>query len=95
MTIRPLYDRVLLRRKEPEEKTSGGLFLPSAAQERSQLAEVVAVGTGRLLDDGTLYPLKVEPGMTVLLGKWGGDEIEVDGEKRLLVREADILAVMG
>jgi chaperonin GroES len=95
MTIRPLYDRVLLRRKEPEQKSSGGLFLPTAAQEKSQLAEVVAVGTGRLLDDGSVFPLKVEVGMTVLLGKWGGDEVEVDGEKRLLVRESDILGVVG
>jgi chaperonin GroES len=95
MTIRPLYDRVLLRRKEPEQKSSGGLFLPTAAQEKSQLAEVVAVGTGRLLDDGSVCPLKVEVGMTVLLGKWGGDEVEVDGEKRLLVRESDILGVVG
>jgi chaperonin GroES len=95
MTIRPLHDRVLLRRKEPEVKSKGGLFLPSAAQEKSQLAEVVAVGTGRLNDDGSVTPLKVEPGMTVLLGKWGGDEVEVGGQKQLLVREADILAVMG
>jgi len=95
MTIRPLHDRVLLRRKDPEEKSKGGLFLPSASQEKSQLAVVVAVGTGRLHDDGTITPLKVEPGMTVLLGKWGGDEIEVGGQKQLIVREADILAVMG
>ena len=94
MAIRPLHDRVLLRRKNPEEKTRSGLFLPSAAQEKSNLAEVVAVGTGRLLEDGSVAPLKVEPGMTVLLGKWGGDEVVVDGQKLLLVREADILAVV-
>ncbi len=95
MTIRPLHDRVLLRRKEPEEKSKGGLFLPSAAQEKSQLAEVVAIGSGRVNDDGSVTALKVEPGMTVLLGKWGGDEVVVDGQKLLLVRESDILAVMG
>jgi len=94
MTIRPLHDRVLLRRKEPEEKSKGGLFLPSAAQEKSQLAEVVAIGSGRVNDDGSVTALKVEPGMTVLLGKWGGDEVVVDGQKLLLVRESDILAVM-
>jgi len=95
MTIRPLHDRVLLRRKEPEEKSKGGLFLPSAAQEKSQLAEVVAIGSGRVNEDGSVTALKVEPGMTVLLGKWGGDEVVVDGQKLLLVRESDILAVMG
>ena len=95
MTVRPLHDRVLLRRKNPEEKSRGGLFLPSAAQEKSNLAEVVAVGSGRLNDDGSVTALKVEPGMTVLLGKWGGDEVVVDGQKLLLVRESDILAVMG
>jgi chaperonin GroES len=95
MTIRPLYDRVLVRRKEPEVKSRGGLFLPSAAQEKSQLAEVIAVGQGRLNDDGSVTALKIEPGMTVLLAKWGGDEIEVGGEKQMLVRESDILGVVG
>lgn len=95
MTIRPLYDRVLVRRKDPETKSRGGLFMPSAAQEKSQLAEVVAIGQGRLNDDGSISPLKIEPGMTVLLAKWGGDEVEVDGVKQLLIRESDILGVVG
>ena len=95
MSIRPLYDRVLVRRKDPETKSRGGLFLPSAAQEKSQLAEVVAVGHGKLNDDGSVTALKVEPGMTVLLSKWGGDEIEIGGEKQLLIRESDILGVVG
>ena len=93
MTIRPLYDRVLLKRKDAEDKSRGGLFLPSAAQEKSNLAVVVAVGDGRVDERGKLTPLKVEAGMTVLLGKWAGDEIEIGGEKHLIVRESDILAV--
>ena len=75
-------------------KSRGGLFLPSAAQEKSHFAEVIAVGQGRLNDDGSVSALKVEPGMTVLLAKWCGDEIEVGGEKQLLVRESDILGVL-
>ncbi len=94
MTIRPLYDRVLLKRKDPEEKSRTGLFLPSSAQEKSNLAQVVAVGGGRLDDKGETHPLKVEPGMTVLLSKWSGDEIEVGGETHLIVKEKDILAVV-
>jgi chaperonin GroES len=93
MKIKPLYDRILVKRKEPEEKSRGGLFLPSTAQEKSQLAEVVAVGHGRIKKDGTLAPLRLEPGMSVFLSKWAGDEIEVDGEKHLFVREQDILGV--
>jgi chaperonin GroES len=92
-TVRPLYDRVLLRRKEAEETSRGGLFIPTEAREKSHLAEVIAVGQGRLSDSGSVHPLHVEPGMTVLLGKWAGDEVELDGEKLLLVRESDILAV--
>lgn len=94
MTFRPLYDRVLVKRKEPEATTRGGLFIPSAAQETSSFAEVVAIGHGRLNKDGHVTPLKVEPGMTVLLDKWSGDEIELDGAKHLFVRERDILAVL-
>ena len=94
MSIRPLYDRVLLKRKDPEEKSRAGLFLPSSAQEKSNLAVVVAVGSGRPDDKGELQPLKVEPGMTVLLSKWTGDEVDVGGVDHLIVREKDILAVM-
>jgi chaperonin GroES len=93
MNIRPLYDRVLLRRKEAAQITAGGLFVPEGAREKSHLAEVIAAGQGRLTDDGSVHSLHVEPGMTVLLGKWAGDEVELDGEKLLIVRESDILAV--
>ncbi len=93
MTIRPLHDRVLVKRKDPESQSKGGLFLPESAQKRSHLAEVVAVGTGRVGKDGTVTPLRVEVGTTVLLSEWSGDEVKVDGEDLLFVREKDILAV--
>jgi len=93
MKVRPLYDRVLVRRQDPEEKTRGGLFLPDTAQKKSQLAKVVSVGNGHIRDDGKLTPLKVEPGMTVLLSEWAGDEVKIDGIDHLIVRERDILAV--
>lgn len=92
--LRPLYDRVILRRKEPETTTKGGLVLPTNAQEKSNLAEVIAVGTGRLTDSGETIPLKVETGMTVLVGKWQGDPVKLDGDDLLIVRESDILAVV-
>ena len=94
MTLKPLYDRVVLTRKDPETQTQTGLFLPETAQKRQNLAEVIAVGTGRLNDDGTVTPLKLEPGLTVLLSEWSGDEVKVDGVDYLIVRERDVLAVM-
>ena len=94
MKFTPLYDRILVKRKDPEEKSRGGLFLPSIAQEKSSFATVVAVGAGRIDDNGKRHAPRVEPGMTVLLSKWSGDEIDVDGEKHLFVREQDILAVL-
>jgi len=93
-TIRPLYDRVLIKRKDAETVSSGGLIIPTQAQEKSNLALIVAVGNGSLRDDGSLVPLKVEEGMTVLIGKWSGDEIRLDGEEHLIIRETDILAVV-
>lgn len=94
MTVQPLYDRILVKRKDPEDKSRGGLFLPSVAQEKSNFAIVVAIGGGRVDDTGKRHPVRVEPGMTVLLSKWSGDEIEVDGEKHLFIREQDVLAVL-
>lgn len=94
MTLRPLYDRVVLKRKEAEHTTQSGLFIPTNAQEKSNLATVVSVGTGRVSDEGVVTPLKVEPGMTVLLGKWAGDLVQIDGTEYLIVRESDILSVV-
>lgn len=95
MKVRPLYDRVLVKRKDPETKTKTGLFLPEAAQTKSSLATVVAIGNGYVADDGKVTALKVEPGMTVLLSEWSGDEVKIDGVDHLVVRERDILAVHG
>ena len=94
MHVRPLYDRVLIKRKAAKETTTGGLFIPAAAQEKNNLALVVAVGNGRVMADGTLASLKVEPGETVLIGKWDGQEIKVEDEPMLIIREDDILAVV-
>lgn len=93
MKVRPLYDRVLVKRQDPLVKTKSGLFLPEAAQTKSSFAEVVAVGQGHLSDAGKVTPLKVEVGMTVLLSEWAGDEVKIDGVDHLIVREKDILAV--
>lgn len=93
MKVRPLYDRVLVKRKEPETKTKGGLFLPETKLSKSSLATVVAVGSGHVSETGKVTPLRVEPGMTVLLSEWAGDEVKIDGEDHLIVREKDILAV--
>ncbi|MEZ4241811.1 MAG: co-chaperone GroES, partial [Myxococcota bacterium] len=82
-----------VKRRDPESQTKGGLFLPEAALSKSNYAQVVAVGHGHLGKSGTVTPLKVEPGMTVLLAEWAGDEVKLDGVDHLIVRERDILAV--
>lgn len=94
MKIRPLHDRVLLKRKSEEERTAGGLYIPDSAKERATQATVVAVGKGRILQDGTVVSLKVKPGDTVLFGKYAGNEIKLDGEELMLMREDEILAVI-
>ena len=94
MKIRPLHDRILLKRKTEEERTAGGLYIPDSAKERATQATVVAVGKGRILQDGTVVALKVKPGDTVLFGKYAGNEIKMDGEELLLMREDEILAVV-
>ena len=92
MKIRPLHDRILLKRKTEEERTAGGLYIPDSAKERATQATVVAVGKGRILQDGTVVSLKVKPGDTVLFGKYAGNEIKLDGEELMLMREDEILA---
>lgn len=95
MTLTPMYDRVLLKRKEAESRSKGGVYIPTAAQEKSHLCQVIAVGPGRLVEaTGEIVPLKIEVGMTVLLGKWAGDEVRLDEVDHLMVRETDILAVV-
>jgi chaperonin GroES len=92
--FRPLYDRVLVRRLESEQKTSGGLFIPETAKEKPQQAEVVAIGTGRLTDKGDIVALVVKPGNRVLFGKYAGDEVKLDGVDHIILRESDILAIL-
>ena len=94
MKIRPLHDRILLKRKTEEERTAGGLYIPDSAKERATQATVVAVGKGRILQDGTVVALKVKPGDTVLFGKYAGNEIKLDGAELMLMREDEILAVI-
>ena len=92
--FRPLYDRVLVKRLTAEERTSGGLYLPETAKEKPQQAEVIAVGNGRISKNNAVHPLTVKKGDTVLFGKYSGDEIKVDGEEHIILREEDILAVL-
>lgn len=94
MKIRPLHDRVLLKRKSEEERTAGGLYIPDSAKERANQATVIAVGKGRVLPDGQVAPLTVKAGDTVLFGKYAGSEIKLDGEEHMIMREDEILAVL-
>ena len=93
-TIRPLQDRVLLKRVQEEQKTKGGIIIPDSAKEKPMEGEVVAVGNGKVLEDGTVRKLSVSAGDRVLFGKYSGTEIKLDGEEHLIVREDDILGVL-
>ena len=92
--INPLEDRVVVKRLEQEEKTSGGIFLPETAKEKPQQGEIIAVGPGKLLDSGERGKMSVSKGDIVIFAKYGGTEVEVDGEDLLIMRESDLLAVM-
>ena len=94
MAFRPLGDRVLVKRVEEEEKTKGGIIIPDTAKEKPIEGEVVAVGSGKVNDDGSVTKLAVKVGDRVLFGKYSGTEVKLDGEERLIVREDDILAVL-
>ena len=94
MKLRPLHDRVVVRRIEPEAKTSGGIIIPDTAKEKPGEGEIVAVGPGKRDEAGKLFPLDVKPGDRVLFGKWSGTEIKVDGEDLMVMNEADILGVI-
>ncbi|HNT29030.1 MAG TPA: co-chaperone GroES [bacterium] len=94
MKLRPLNDRVIVRRKSGEEKTKGGIIIPDTAKEKPIEAEVVAVGEGKLLDNGKKEPVGVKAGDTVLFGKYSGTEVKIDGEEYLILRGEDILAVV-
>ena len=94
MTIRPLHDRILAKRLQEEEKTAGGLFIPDTAKEKPLEAEVIAVGNGKVQEDGKLRPLDVKKGDKVLIGKYSGSEVKLDGEEHIILREDDVLAVL-
>ena len=94
MTIRPLYDRVLVRRVEAESTSAGGIVLPDAAAEKPSQGEVIAVGSGVLLDNGEIRPLTVQVGDRVLFGQYAGSEVKLDGEELLIVKESEIFGVI-
>jgi chaperonin GroES len=94
MKIRPLQDRVMVTRVEEEERTKGGIIIPDTAKEKPQEGKVVAVGKGKVNDDGKLIPLDVKVGDRILFGKYSGSEVKLDGEELLIMREDDILGVL-
>ncbi|MGF7151708.1 chaperonin GroES [Sphingomonas zeicaulis] len=95
MNFRPLHDRVLVRRVEAEEKTAGGIIIPDTAKEKPQEGEVVAAGSGAKAEDGKVTPLDVKAGDRILFGKWSGTEVKVNGEELLIMKESDILGIIG
>jgi len=94
MKIRPLHDRILVKRIDEEAKTRGGLIIPDTAKEKPMEGKVLAVGKGRVDEDGKLHPLDVQKGDRVLFGKYSGSEIRVAGDEHLIIREDDVLAVL-
>ncbi len=95
MSFRPLHDRVLVRRVEADEKTAGGIIIPDSAKEKPAEGEVVAVGAGNKAEDGKVTPLDVKAGDKVLFGKWSGTEVKINGEDLLIMKESDILGIIG
>jgi chaperonin GroES len=95
MGFRPLHDRVLVRRVEAEEKTKGGIIIPDTAKEKPQEGEVISVGSGARAEDGKVTPLDVKAGDKILFGKWSGTEVVVDGEDLIIMKESDILGIVG
>jgi chaperonin GroES len=94
MNIRPLHDRVVVRRKEEETTTAGGIVLPGSAQEKPSQGEVLAVGKGKVLENGDVRPMDVKAGDTVVFGQYSGNTVKIDGEELLVMSESDILGVI-
>jgi chaperonin GroES len=94
MKIRPLHDRIIVKRLEEEERTKGGIIIPDTAKEKPIEGKVIAVGNGKVLEDGKVRPLDVKAGDRVLFSKYGGTEVKIDGEEHLIMREEDILGVV-
>mgnify|MGYP006174098341 CR=1 FL=1 len=95
MAFRPLHDRVVVRRIEADQKTAGGIIIPDSAQEKPSEGEVIAVGEGNRDEDGDRIPLDVKVGDRVLFGKWSGTEVKIGGEDLLIMKESDIMGIMG
>ena len=93
--VRPLHDRLLVKRIEEKETVKGGIIIPDTAKEKPQEGEVIAVGNGKILDNGTKVPLDVKAGDKILFGKYSGSEIKIEGEEVLILREDEVLAVLG
>ena len=95
MKIRPLHDRVLIRRLDSEEKTAGGIIIPDTAQEKPMEGEVLAAGAGARGENGAIHALDVKAGDRVLFGKWAGTEVTLDGEELIIMKESDIMGIIG
>ena len=95
MGFKPLHDRVLVRRVEAEAKSAGGIIIPDTAQEKPQEGEVVSVGSGARSEDGKITPLDVKAGDKILFGKWSGTEVKLNGEDLIIMKESDILGIVG
>jgi chaperonin GroES len=94
MKIRPLYDRIVVKRLKEQERTAGGLYIPDSAKEKPIEAEVVSVGSGKILEDGSVRKLEIKNGDRVLFSKYSGSEVKIDGEEHLILREDDILGII-
>ena len=94
MAIRPLHDRLIVKRLEEEEKTKGGIIIPDSAKEKPAEGKVIAVGAGRVKKDGTNLPMEVKKGDRILFVKYGGTEVKIDGEEHLILKEEDVLGVI-
>jgi chaperonin GroES len=95
MKVKPLHDRVIVKRTEGEEKTKGGIIIPDTAKEKPIEGKVVAVGNGKILESGKTLPMQVKVGDKVLFGKYAGNEIKIEGEEHVIMREDDIIAILG
>jgi len=94
LNVRPLKDRLIIRRVEEAQRTAGGLYIPDTAKEKAQEGEVVAVGSGKLLDDGKVHPLEVKVGNRILFSKYSGTEITIEGEEYLILKEDDVSCIL-
>lgn len=94
MKLTPLHDRIILKASQPEEVTKGGIIIPDTAKEKPQQGEIIAVGKGRIADDGNIVPMQLKVGDVVLYGKYAGTEVNIDGDEFIMMRESDVFAVL-